>query len=159
MPLFPWRLSRFQRKSGHPVAVNGTGPLERPCVKSLCARTPSGIGRGLPDYICEQGCFESRVMAVPKLVGRAALDAAMVVSASCGAGGKLWLHADPKGVDLISWYSSIPGLTRVSERQFSELPGSPIPIRIAQRKNDGRYFASHASTSLWTLGDMDHLRS
>ncbi len=99
------------------------------------------------------------VMAVPKLVGRAALDAAMVVSASCGAGGKLWLHADPKGVDLISWYSSIPGLTRVSERQFSELPGSPIPIRIAQRKNDGRYFASHASTSLWTLGDMDHLRS
>ncbi len=98
------------------------------------------------------------VMAVPKLVGRAALDAAMVVSASGGAEGKLWLHADPKGVDLIGWYSSIPGLTRVSQRQFSELPGPSIPIRIMQRKNDGRYFASHASTSLWTLGDMDHLR-
>ena len=98
------------------------------------------------------------VRFVPKLVGRAALDAAVVVSASCGAGGKLWLHADPKGVDLMGWYSTIPGLTRVSERQFSALPGSPIPIRIAQRKNDGRYFASHASTSLWTLGDMDHLR-
>ena len=87
---------------------------------------------------------------VPKLVGRAAIDSAMVVS----AGGKLWLHADPRGVDLMLWYGTIPGLTRISERQFSILPGPPV----VRRRNDGRYFAAPSSTSHWTLVDMEHLR-
>lgn len=93
-------------------------------------------------------------LGVPKLVGRAAIDAAMVVSATGEAGGKLWLHADPRGVDLMLWYGTIPGLTRISERQFSILPGPPL----VRRRNDGRYFAAPASTSQWTLVDMDHLR-
>ena len=93
-------------------------------------------------------------LGAPKLVGRAALDAAMVVSAGGEAGGKLWLHADPKGVDLMLWYGTIPRLTRISERQFGTLPG-PALVR---RRNDGRYFAAPASTSHWTLVDMDHLR-
>jgi hypothetical protein len=93
----------------------------------------------------------NQLPGIPKLVGRAALDAALTISRESLAQGRLWLHADPKGSErLRTWYGTDCGMTCLGDKAFPSLP----PFRM----NDGRYFCLTQETALWAHRQMDEWR-
>lgn len=72
-----------------------------------------------------------RTAFVPKALGQASLDIAITRSFMAGLGGRIGLHADPKGgTELMEWYKG---------RKMTNFPaGLKLPRSI--RVNDGRFF-------------------
>ena len=82
-----------------------------------------------------------------KPLGKATLDIAIVRAFLLGYVGRVWLHASPRGENLLMWYpqcgmSLIPATTVL-----------PFP-----RRNDGRYFNFSPLSASGALASLDFLR-
>lgn len=97
-----------------------------------------------PDaYILSKGA------ALTPRSGEALLDAAMVASQKAGYDGRILLHADPSGGQgLIDYYANF-GLTR--------LPNN-VPVGIATKQNDGRYFVADSATASFLINRHNRYR-
>jgi hypothetical protein len=74
--------------------------------------------------------------------GEALLDAALVASVGAGYDGRILLHAAPSGGQALMDYYTNFGL--------KQLP-SNIPVGIATKKNDGRYFVADGATATFLM--------
>jgi hypothetical protein len=96
------------------------------------------------------GLTEDRV---PKRLGTITLDVAVTHSINHGGGGRMSLHADPKGGErLLQWYRDRGMLVLARDRR---LPAGP---RRLIRPSDGRYCYFTVEGALQMSRGLDHLR-